>query len=157
MITGVAGMEFRYLYRGTTEGWPGNEVLQDQRITCTTTDPLVAALFGVECRNHGHAVILVAREDRFLDVIGPANHFALLESAVNLMIPPVDFVRKVEVILEVDEVLKTLGEIGLGQIPIRLRDKWALREALIASYEAGQRLNEVQRRQFATRILGANQ
>ncbi len=80
-------MEFRYLYRGTTEGWPGNEIMQERRITCTTTDPFVAALFGVECRNHGHAVILMVREDVFPDLVGPSNHFAMIESAVNLRIP----------------------------------------------------------------------
>ena len=46
-----------YLYRGTTAGWPGNSVLQAERITCTSTDPLVATLFAIECRNHGRAII----------------------------------------------------------------------------------------------------
>jgi len=134
--------------------WPGNEVLRDQRITCTTTDPLVACLFGVECRNHGHAVILMAREDLFLGAIGPSNHFVVIDAAINLMIPPEDFARKAERILEVDEVLRILAEIGFDQVPIRIRDKWALREALIGSYEARHRLSEEQLRQFETRIPG---
>lgn len=150
-------MGFRYFYRGTTAGWPGNETLQGQRITCTTTDPLVAALFGVECRNHGPAVILMAREEQFLGLIGPSNHFAVLESAINLMITPLEFAGKIERVLDVEEVLKILGEMGFDGISIRLRDKEMLREALLATYEAGQRMNEEQLLEFVTRMLGAEQ
>ena len=60
-----------YLYRGTTAGWPGNSVLQEEQITCTSTDPLVATLFAIECRNHGHAVILAVRTELFDKVLGP--------------------------------------------------------------------------------------
>jgi hypothetical protein len=155
MVSGELGMEFRYLYRGTTKGWPGNETLQAERITCTTTDPFVAALFGVECRNHGYAVILMARADAFSDLVGPPNHFAGIESAVNLLISPDDFSQRVERILEVDEVLSVLRELGFDRMSIRLRDRWALREALFASYQAGERLNEEQLLHFVIRILGA--
>lgn len=144
-----------YLYRGTTEGWPGNSVLQDEQITCTTTDPLVASLFAIECRNHGHAVILMARADAFVDRIGPSNHFEVMESAVNVLVPPQDFARKPDGVHEVDEVLTILAEMGFGPLPVRIRDKWALREALIGSYEAGQRLNHEQLLEFANRLLGA--
>jgi hypothetical protein len=146
--------ELRYLYRRTTEGWPGNSVLRDQRITCTTTDPVVASHFGVECRNHGHAVILVAREDAFVDLIVPSDYFEVFESPVNLMISPLDFARKAK-ILEVDDVLRILAEMGFDQLPLRIRDKWALRDALIGSYEAGQRLNHEQLLQFSIRLFGA--
>jgi hypothetical protein len=147
-------MEAPYLYRGTTEGWPGNNVLQEQQITCTTTDPLVATLFAIECRNHGRAVILAARRELFGDLIGPPNHFALIESAVNLLISPLDFARRA-IILEVDEILEVLREIGFDQISIRIKDKAARRETLISSYEAGHRLNEEQLQQFNSRVFEA--
>lgn len=147
-------MEFRYLYRGTTQGWPGNQVLADQTITCTTTDPLVAALFGVECRNHGQGVILAARQDVFLDFIGPPNHFQEIENAVNLLITPREFARRSELIREVDDVLKVLAEMGFDRMPVRLRDKWSLRQALIGSYEAGHQLSGDQLQHFIVRILG---
>ena len=88
-----------YLYRGTTAGWPGNPVLQEEEITCTSTDPLVATLFAIECRNHGPAVILAARQDQFLGLIAPTNHFFVFESAVNLYIPPLQFASKAEISL----------------------------------------------------------
>jgi len=100
-------MEIRYLYRGTTEGWRGHPVLPGPEITCTTTDPLVAALFAIECRNHGHAVVMAARRDRFEGLIGPANHFDIIESAVNLLISPLDFAQGA-VTLEVDQVWEVL-------------------------------------------------
>lgn len=148
-------MEVQYLYRGTTKGWPGNEVLREERITCTTTDPLVAALFGVECRNHGHAVILMARASAFPGLVGPPNIFEMIESAVNIMVPPEDFARRVERVLEVDEVLRILRDLGFGDVPIRIRDRSALQEALFASYQAGDRLNDEQLLDFVGRIRGA--
>jgi hypothetical protein len=146
-------MEIRYLYRGTTEGWGGHPVLPVPPMTCTTTDPLVATLFAIECRNHGHAVILAAQRDLFEDLIGPANHFDLIESAVNLVISPLDFAQQA-VTLEIDRVVDILRDIGFDQMPIRLRDKWALREALVSSYDAGERLNAEQLRQFNTSVFG---
>jgi hypothetical protein len=66
-----------YLYRGTTTGWPGNPVLREQNITCTSTDPLVATLFAIECRNHGRAIVAVARQDKFVGLVAPENHFVV--------------------------------------------------------------------------------
>ena len=83
-----------YLYRGTTAGWPGNSVLQEEQITCTSTDPLVATLLPIECRNHGRAVILAAKRANFDGLLGPANHFSVIESAVNLHVPPLEFARR---------------------------------------------------------------
>ncbi len=145
-------MEIRYLYRRTTDGWGGHPILPGPPMSCTTTDPLVAALFAIECRNYGHAVILAARRDRFEDLIGPANQFDMIESAVNLLISPVDLAQGA-VILEVDRVIDVLREIGFDQVPIRIGNKWALREALISSYEAGERLTTEQLRQFNSRIF----
>jgi hypothetical protein len=147
-------MEARYLYRGTTEGWPGNAVLQTRQITCTTTDPFVAALFAIECRNHGHAVVLAARRDLFKGLIAPRNHFDILEYAVNVRISPLEFARQAVVILDVDEVVEVLREIGFDQIPIRIGDKWTLRQALLSS-KSRQRLNMEQIRLFNLRAIEA--
>jgi hypothetical protein len=68
-------MSLAYLYRGTTEGWPGSLALQNERMTCTTTDPLVATFFAIECRNHGSALILAAPSRLFEGLFGPPNHF----------------------------------------------------------------------------------
>ena len=142
-----------YLYRGTTAGWPGNPVLREEKITCTSTDPLVATLFAIECRNHGRAIIAVGRQDKFAGLVAPTNHFSIVESAVNLYIPPLQFVEKAEITLEVDRALTILNEIGFADLPIRM-DKETRRQALLYTYGAGQRLNEEQLSWFNSRILG---
>jgi hypothetical protein len=123
-------------------------------MTCTTTDPLVATLFAIDCRNYGHAVILAVRRDVVEDLIGPENHFDMIENAVNLLISPIDFAR-LAVTLEVDRVWEALRELGFDEVPIRMRDKWGLRNALVSSYEVGQRLNAEQLRRFHSLVFEA--
>lgn len=144
-----------YLYRGTTTGWPGNIVLQEERITCTSTDPLVATLFAIECRNHGHAIVLAAcRQNDLLGSRAPPNHFFEIECAVNLYIPPLQFAIKSDVILEVDRALAILRELEFHDLPVRIRDKETLRDAILHTYAAGQRLTEEQLDWFNTRMIG---
>ncbi len=146
-----------YLYRGTTAGWPGNIVLREKHITCTSTDPLVATLFAIECRNHGRAVILAAvRRDDFLDLTAPENYFCEIESAVNLYIPPREFAAKAEVIVDVDTALAILSEIGFNDLPVRIRNKEMLTDAIQDTYEARQRLNFEQLELFNARMLGVD-
>jgi hypothetical protein len=114
---------------------------------------LVATLFAVECRNHGRAIIAAAKRENFRGLVGPPNHFAVLESAVNLYVPPPEFAARAQIMLDVDRALAILSEIGFKDLPVRIRDKEALRDAILQSYEAGQRLNEVQRRWFDLRML----
>jgi hypothetical protein len=144
-----------YLYRGTTAGWPGNSVLQKEQITCTSTDPLVATLFAIECRNHGQAIVLAAcRQDGSLGFVAPSNHFFEIECAVNLYVHPLQFAMKAEVILEVDWALAILRELGFHDLPVRIRDKETLRGAILHTHAAGQRLTLEQLDWFSTRMLG---
>jgi hypothetical protein len=122
--------EDEYLYRGTTRGWPGNECLRTERITCTTTDPLVATLFAIECRNRGPAVVLVARRKPFEGLIGPPNYFAIVECAVNVLVAPLDFASQAVLTLDVDQAITILGEMGFDRLPARISGQVALREAL---------------------------
>jgi hypothetical protein len=145
-----------YLYRGTTAGWPGNSVLQEEQITCTSRDPLVTTLFAIECRNHGHAVILVVQRELFDTVLGPPNYFSVSESAVNVRISPTEFSRRSEVALDVDRSLRILRELGFEDIPLRLMGRAALQQELDESHAAGLRLNEEQIALFNGRIFGTS-
>ncbi len=149
-------MEVRYLYRGTTLGWPGNNVLQELRITCTTTDPLVATLFAVECRNHGRPAILVARRDLFADLIAEDNFFSVIECAVNVRISPLEFAALAEAVLDVEDALTILRELGLGEIPVRLSGTSALQAVLEESHLRGMRLDEEQLRMFNSLMFEAS-
>ncbi len=142
------GGDPEYLYRGTTEGWPGNDCLREEGITCTTTDPLVATLFAVECRNHGPAIILAAPRAAFERLIGPENFFKDMECAINLRIPPVEFARRAVLRLDVDRALERLRTIGFDWLSVRIGGREALREAIKESHLAAQRLNPEQIRLF---------
>lgn len=143
-----------YLYRGTTAGWPGNSVLQEQRITCTSTDPFVATLFAIECRNRGRAVILVGRRGSFDEVLGPPNYFSVSESAVNVRVSPTEFASRADLALTVDDSLRILGALGFEGIPVRLRGLAALQQELDESHAAGLRLNDEQIALYNGRMFG---
>ncbi len=134
-----------YYYRGTTRGWPGNPVLQALEITCVTTDPLVATLFALECRNHGQAAVLVAARGQYL--VAEENYFALEESAVNLRVLPLEFERTADVVLDVDTALSILSSLGFSPLPIQV-PRSQLDHAIRISFAMGQRLTIRQIREF---------
>jgi hypothetical protein len=146
-------MSLGYLYRGTTEGWPGNPSLQEEQITCATTDPLVATLFAIHCRNYGQALVLVARKSLFDESIGPPNFFSVIESAVNLRLTPVEFARAAEISASVDRSIGILRELGFRNIPVRLKDQSTLQQELAETHADGIRLNKGQIQVFNLRIL----
>lgn len=145
------GGQTEYYYRGTTRGWPGNPVLQELGITCVTTDPLVAALFAVECRNHGAAAVILAAKARF--AVAESNLLDLVESAVNLRVAPIDFERSADLLVEVDLALDVLRDLGFT-LPVRLPFS-QLMDALKDSFAAGDRLTLLQIREFDRRIREA--
>jgi hypothetical protein len=149
-------MEARYLYRGTTLGWPGDSVLQELRITCTTTDPLVATLFAIECRNHGRPAILVARKDLFGELIAEDNFFSVIECAVNVRISPLEFAALAEAVLDVEDSLTILRELGFEDLPVRLSGTTALQDLLEETHVRRMRLNEEQLRLFNEQMLEAS-
>jgi hypothetical protein len=142
-----------YLYRGTTAGWPGNSVLQEEQITCTSSDPLVATLFAIECRNHGHAIVLAVRRTLFAELLAPPNFFSMSESAVNLQIDPTEFARRADITLDVNRSLQILSELGFQNVPVRLTGWAALQQELDESLALGIRLNEEQIGLFNSRML----
>jgi hypothetical protein len=146
-------MDIRYLYRGTTEGWPGYPVRPGEEITCATTDPLVATLFAIECRNYGRAFILAARRDRLEHLVAPANIFDIIESAVNLRCSPLEFASRAEFVLGVDDSIAILRELGFVDVPVRLRAKSTLHQEIEDSHSLGLRLNREQAHLFNTHAL----
>jgi hypothetical protein len=130
-------------------------MLQEEKITCTTTDPLIATLFAIECRNHGHAVILVARRELFREFRGAPNYFSVSESAVNLQIVPAEFAKMAELVLDVGRSIEILREVGFPDLPVRLAGYAALQDEIDESHAAGLRLNAQQIRLFNARIFEA--
>jgi hypothetical protein len=142
-----------YLYRGTTVGWAGSKMLQDENITCTTTDPLIATFFAIECRNHGRAVILAARRELFRELHDSQNYFSVIEAAVDLQIGPAEFARMAEIELDVEKSIEILHELGIRDISVRLAGYDALQIEIRESHAAGLRLSVEQIRLFDTRMF----
>ena len=116
-----------FLYRGTTPGWRGIEGLRISRMTCASTDPLVATLFAIGSRNHGPGQILVAEREPLECLVGPPNPLADLEWAVNFRMLPEEFEANALLRLDVELSIAILGELGFGDLPPRLNGGDALK------------------------------
>ena len=142
-------MQTRYYYRGTTRGWAGNLALREAKITCVTTDPLVATLFAIECRNHGQAAVVIAARADF--ELAKANFFAEEESAVNLSVSALEFEDCAALIIDVDRAIAILEELGYRSIPIRLANAGHLQVEIMAS-SSGMRLSLTQIWEFDRKL-----
>jgi hypothetical protein len=143
--------EGSYLYRGTTPGWPGTRGVQEAGVTPTTTDPLVATLFAIECRNHGQAIILVAPGKVFAALIGKRNHFAIVECAVNIMVPPDVFARNAVRVVDADQSIAILNELGF-RLPIRIA-RGSLLTVLNDTHAEGYRMSFEQIQHYDRRVF----
>ena len=143
------------LYRGTSLGWPGNVVMQEERITCTTTDPYVATLLTIECRNHGQAVVLLVSRGPFEILIAPENWFSLIEASVNVYSCPEQFASQAFMTVSVDRCISVLDRMGFGPLPQRISEKRMLDAELNESYGLGLRLDLEQIDEF-NRLITEN-
>ena len=109
--------EAEYLYRGSTLGWAGTRVNRTLPMTCTSTDPLVATLFALECLFHGHAVVHFVLKSVVSPFIGPSNFFDHKELAVNLQPGPLEFLQYVSHSIDADDAREILWSIGFEQVP----------------------------------------
>jgi hypothetical protein len=153
-----------YYYRGTTRGWEGSSNSIELGITFVSTDPLVATLFAIECRNHGQpAVLILSKEvapvlaEVTPERINPVDiTFDGLERAVKLAASPSDLERMASYIVDVDDAIVVLNELGFEDIPVRIGSKSELNRYLADNYASGVRLSLKQIREFDSRIEGGS-
>jgi hypothetical protein len=141
-------MAERFLYRGTTRGWPGGESPRSEQKTSTRTDPLIATLFAVECRRKGEAGIYVATLPSVADLLVPPNCLAEVECEVALGILPVEFASKYSRWIPAETAKDVLGNIGF-EVPETISNIGRLIEQLINS----PRLTEAQIIEFNSQAL----
>jgi hypothetical protein len=148
-----------YLFRGTTDGWPGSSNAVHDSLTYTSIDPLVATLFAVECRNHGKAVVLALERGRFPEVEpGELDQvFQVMECSVTLSVAPLDFAKNAVWTFDVDRCLEVLSQLGISDLPPRIKGKSHLHDTLAESHRLGQRLTREQIRRFTALITGGPQ
>ena len=119
-----------FLYRGTTAGWPGNLCLQRERLTPTSTDPLVATLFGIECRRWGRAILLLADRAVLEGLLTSENVLADIEQEIVVMVSPSEFAQQYAFReVPVDHARQALQELGY-ELPVAISSREALNEEI---------------------------
>ena len=119
-----------FIFRGTTIGWPGNPAPQQGGFTSTSSDPLVATLFALECRRMGQAVVWACERSKLEQYIRRPNVLAELESEVAVSVAPLKFVELFQPLrIDVDDSLARLKRLGF-EMPEVIADKHVLRNEL---------------------------
>ncbi|WP_435015959.1 hypothetical protein TA3x_003516 [Tundrisphaera sp. TA3] len=151
-------MEFEqdFLYRGTTDGWPGTDANQTLPMTCTSTDPYIATCFALECSSRGQAILQMVKRQTVAVIIGKSNFFDPSEKAVNLKITPLNFTSLVEYSLPAQEARSILVELGFDRVPYLINGLGVLFDEIKRYSESGNELSAFQRREFNRAAIGEN-
>ena len=115
-----------HLFRGTTQGYPGNPGLQRIGVTPTSRDPGVATLFAAESSRFGRGVVHIVRARDVPTDRG--NVLSALEAEVAVLLPPAELARRARTV-SLDAARSALECLGL-QIPRRIQNKRDLDRAI---------------------------
>jgi hypothetical protein len=82
-----------FVFRGTTEGYPGGKNSIEMPYTCTSIHPVKALWFALECfqQSPDVACIYFARTDNLQEIASGYNHFHKLEGEIGFFIQPALF------------------------------------------------------------------
>jgi hypothetical protein len=107
------------LFRGTSPGYPGNEVLQQFGITPASTDPAIATAFALKSQTtSGQGVVFIGSLRSFAHgSIDGGNTFASLEREVQVNMSPTAFEAQASTQVSADAARKILSEMGVAQLP----------------------------------------
>lgn len=113
--TGVGESSVPPLFRGTTEGYPGNPGLQAAGVTPTSTSPAVATVFGVQGSQYGNGIVHIAvpGDIAAVDII-PGNVLAGSESELGVNMPPTQFANQASVTITVAQARSILSSMGVN-------------------------------------------
>ena len=103
-----------FVFRGTTEEYPGGQNSIEMPYTCTSTHPLKALWFALECfqQNPERACVYIARTENLKDIPSGYNHLRKLESEIGFFIQPASFYPLCDGLIYVpdfQEILKSFG------------------------------------------------
>lgn len=121
----VADTNTSPLFRGTSDGYPGNSGLQAAGVTPTSTNPAVSTVFGSSSSTYGNGVVHVALpgEIRAVDIL-PGNVLARSEAEVGVNMTPTQFANTASVKITVDQARGILQDMGIN-IPANITLKGA--------------------------------
>ncbi|HUB62534.1 MAG TPA: hypothetical protein VL978_17590 [Puia sp.] len=104
-----------FLFRGTTVGFKGNKAAITVPYTSTSTHPVKALWFGLEClpRNPSNAVIYLANIEDLAHLKTMQNFLASVEDELAFRIKPEKFYPFCEGYVHVTEMQGILGLFGI--------------------------------------------
>lgn len=139
-----------FLYRGTSIDWQGGSTLNRLRLTCTSSDPLVATLFGIECLRHGEGVVQIAPRLPLNGLIGPSNVLSSLEREITLRLLPAEFENYVVQTISAAQARDILNNMGY-ELPERIGGYFQLGRWIEDT--ASRRLSELELADFNSQAL----
>lgn len=136
-----------YVFRGTSEGFPGNPALERLGISPASVAPLVATVFAVESNTiGGNGIVLYGSQEGLGNPsIELGNVRRTLEREVSVGLTPTDFAEAAPNSITVGQAREILKEIGFD-IPATL-DSDAARQFL----EETPKLSPEQVQEFVTK------
>jgi hypothetical protein len=123
--------------------------VQELGITSTSVDPVVATLFGIECRRYGEGVVYLALRRRFRRLIVPPNVLGTLEREIAIAISPLHIANLADFTITALSARKILINLGFALIPAAISDYNHLQLAL----ETRAPISEAQIREFTHRAI----
>lgn len=106
----------KYVFRGTSLGYPGNySSIMPPGCTHTTANPLKAVLFAMDCRaKHSAEPVIWIAETESLEHITllPINHFGEVEEEINWEIAPSEFYEHCLGYINMEMMKTRLNTIG---------------------------------------------
>ncbi len=122
--------KLNHVFRGTSQGFPGNKVLQDLKVTPTSINPSKATAFALESSSYGNGTLLIAHTD---DLGGATkaseNFFGNLEEAININMSPLKFEQSAGIMIKATDARAILKEMNVS-LPSTIRGKAALDDVL---------------------------
>jgi len=103
-----------FVFRGTTEEYPGGRNSIEMPYTCTSSHPLKALWFALECfqQNPDTACVYVARTENLKQIRSGYNHFHKLESEIGFFIQPTLFYPFCDGLIYVTDFQEILMSFG---------------------------------------------
>ncbi len=124
-------------------------MLASLRVTPTSSDPLIAALFAVNCRRFGNAVFLACHYNTVLPYVGSSNCLSELEKEFVIDVAPLEFAERfAEWVLDSVHPCGILTEMGF-EVPEFIGDRRSLKNWIFSS----PRLTSEQIAEFNRRVL----
>jgi hypothetical protein len=138
----VASKDVTNLFRGTTDGYPGNASLQRLGITPTSTDPAIATIFSIEAESYGKGIVYLTNSQKFNSVGMTANVLEKTELEVAVQVAPSEFVNYTTGAITTEQARGLLKEMGI-ELPKRIT-----KGNISSVIEQTPRLNEKQIKTF---------